>query len=325
MHAASERASTVEAMRVLLDAGADPDARARGDIFASTPGELAATQPGGPAAVRLILSYPGIRGNAPGDLPALLLKSAAAGGHPDTVEMLLDRGAEAHDPDFLFGHTALHEASAAGNIETMRVLLSRGAKPGYSKYDEPGFLSGEGERPLHEAIRHPAAVELLLKFGGDPNGRMLTGETILHHAASICAGESLRLLLEHGAKPNVQDEYGNTPLHDAVRRVASSQENDWLKQEWLASCENASTERAWYLDQCKSDVTSQFRDEFETLDECLQNIAALLRFGADPNVADIKIGSSGGVTPFELARQPEIRERLGPALIRMMEKASNGY
>ena len=321
LHAASERASTVNAMRVLLDAGADPDARA-GAMFGETPRELAVAQPDGPAAARLILSYPGIRGISPRDLPARLLQAAAAGGHPDTVELLLRRGADADDPD-IFGSSPLHAAAAAGNIGTMRVLLRHGAEPGYSKYDAPlAVVSGEGERPLHLAVRHPAAVELLLTFGASPNGRMLSGETPLHDAASTCAGASLLLLLEHGADPNVQDQYGDTPLHDAVWRVANAEENDWRRQEWLAKCENAATERTWHLEQCRSDATLQFQEDLEARDECRGNIAALLRFGADPNIVDTEIGSSGGVTPFEMASRPDVRKRLGPALFRMMEEAS---
>lgn len=324
LHAASEHASTFEAMRVLLDAGADPDARAD-HMFGLTPRQLAAAQPGGPAAAELMLSHPGVRGFAPGDLLASMLKSAAAGGHPATVETLLRQGAKAHDPD-IFGNTALHGAAAAGNIETMRALLNRGAEPGHSKYDAPfAVLSGEGERPLHKAIRHPAAVELLLQFGADPDGRTLRGKTPLHVAAEICAGASLLHLLDHGAAPDVQDQYGDTPLHAAVWRIAGSQEHDRLRQRWVENCENPATERAWHLEQCKNSAILHFQEELETRDECLQNVAALLRFGANPNMINAKIGSGGGVTPLEMASQPEVRERLGAALIRMMEEASKAH
>ena len=208
LHTAAERAATLDAMRVLLDAGADPDAYAPA-LYDKTPRDLAVSQPDGPAAAKLILSYPGTFGRSQPDLAQLLLRVAAERGHPATVELLLDRGA---DVDYFtsFVTSPLSTAARSGNLGAMRVLLRHGADPN-SRWFGLTYSPRQGERPLHAAIRHPAAVELLLAGGADPNGRANWLETPLHIAAQECAGASLRLLLEHGAEPDIRDHDGDTP------------------------------------------------------------------------------------------------------------------
>ena len=317
LHAASERASTLDAMRVLLDAGADPDTL-DGNSLGVTPRHLAVLQPEGPEAASLILGYRGSGEASPRKLPSLLLHSAARSGHPDTVALLLSRGANADDLNTFF-NTPLLGASYSGNLDTMRVLLRHGANPSFSKYDGIAPISGEGERPLHAAVRHPAAVKLLLESGADPDGRMLRGETPLHHAASICAGKSLALLLAHGANPNLWDEYGDTPLHDAVRRVAVSKDSGRIRRDWLASCEKEEKENQPGWEECRARISKNFKEEFEAREECVTNIATLIKFGADPGIVSTKIGTAGGVTPLDMAK----RHDLDDSIIGLMEEALN--
>ena len=139
LHVASEHATTIENIRALLAAGADPDIRS-GDLLEMTPLELAARQPEGPRAMALLLEYTDHPDAVSGTGLVPLLHHAAT-GHPETLTMLLDRGAQLHRAS-IFGRTALHYAAIAGNAATARVLLTRAADPNWSKYDGPAILSG---------------------------------------------------------------------------------------------------------------------------------------------------------------------------------------
>ena len=59
--------------------------------------------------------------------------------------------------------------------------------------------------------------------------------------------------------------------------------------------------------------------------ECLQNITALITFGANPNVPNSKTEVRESATPLELAREPDARRHIGPAIIRMMEDAARPW
>ena len=343
LHAATERAASLASMRVLLDAGADPDVRA-GDWNAWTPRQRAVAQPGGSAAARLILSYPGPRdacdpryvveiddrqfvysNAAEPRVLASLLDSAAQWGHPDTVELLLG-WCRIVDPENRLRSNALEAASGAGNVATMRVLLGVGAGADASAGNDPQFANLAISRSLNMAALHPRAVELLLAVGAHPDGHHWSFDTTpLHEAASACSSDSLLLLLEHGADPNAQGFDEHTPLHNAVWRVAHSEDHDRSRQEELAACDADDWEKTWYLEECRDIANRRFREHVEARDECVRNIETLLRFGADPNIPDRIRPSWGGRTPLDIATQHEVRERIGADVVRMMEAAAGNH
>ena len=249
LHVASERGATIDAMRVLLNAGAKPNTHAGqptwDDAPAHTAWNLAARQSEGPDAMKLLLDHVAVEDVTPMAL-VIPLHSAAGWGHPETVALLLDRGVH---PDAsstygtTYGNPAIYSAAQNGNVATMHVLLTRGADPNPS----PSSRFDNGRRqPLHEAVYHPEAVEVLLRFGADPNARTpWKRETPLHLAARDCLGASLDLLLSQGAKPHFKDIHGNTPLSYAI---------------------------GW------SHWTSERREE------CKKTIVTLVRHGADPDI-----------------------------------------
>ena len=200
----------------------------------------------------------------------------------------------------------------------MRVLLEYGADPNWSKYDRVSFLSGEGERPLHAAVGHPRAMALLLQHGANPNGRVpMTGKTALHLAAEECNATSLVLLLEQGAEPNARNGYDQTPLHDAVAGAGILRNSLPRPHELLDQCKTAKsgTDR----EACVHSAAARVRGWRETLAQCRDNIATLIRYGADPDAGG-EFGLEADVTPLDLAE----RYGLERPVLQMMRDARTG-
>jgi hypothetical protein len=108
----------------LLRAGANVNCTIDVGGAASSP-LISAAREGRLDAVRLLLDR-GADPNllAPFDESAMI--HAAAEGHVDIVSLLLDRGASI-DQTATFGDNALHRASANGHLEVVKLLIARGA------------------------------------------------------------------------------------------------------------------------------------------------------------------------------------------------------
>ena len=83
------------------------------------------------------------------------LMYASSGPYAETVEVLLDAGAEVNTQGSLEGFTALMTAAAEGQIEVVRLLLERGADPSLEDVDGDSALSFSREKG------HTEIVELL--------------------------------------------------------------------------------------------------------------------------------------------------------------------
>lgn len=241
-----------EAVRLLLDAGADVD---------GCDGEgrtaLRAAAWGGHEEVLLTLLDHGAqvdKADCEGRTPLI---AAAYMGHREAVEILLDHSAEVDlaDGD---GRTALSVAALCaptaagvkGYGEVASLLLERGADPGHRDHD--------GMTPLLLAAYegHDDIIELLLEAGADVDetagpdanalaaavtpllaaaamghirtvGRVLfwgaavdaidsEGRTALSLAAARGSVEVVRALLDRGLDENHKDDLGWTPLHAAA-------------------------------------------------------------------------------------------------------------
>ena len=271
LHLALEMAADVESVTLLLDGGADPNAR-----------------------------------NALDDTP--LHAAAGSAGSAATIPMLLARGAmldAANARDW----TPLHVASEhAATIEAMRALLEAGADPDlragegseksprelavrqregpqatelmFHYADHPEALSGSARAPLlhHAAVGHPDTVTILLERGAHPHQLSAFGGTAILQAARTGNVATARVLLRHGADPHwskydgpaVISGEGERPLHVAVHFP----------------------EMVELLLEHGADPDGRIRFTGETplhlaADSCeAESLALLLSRGADPNARD---------------------------------------
>ena len=147
------------------------------------------------------------------------LHLAVAGGHTDTVKVLLSQSDNtAHCVDFT-GRTPLHEAVRLNNVYIAKLLIFKGARvsqkcrhfqnvssvhwmPGKCTNDgllgkECSFLSWKEQQDYNKDVCHCGSTPFLL-------------------AARYGYVEVASLLLNHGAQPRDSDCQGATPLHVAA-------------------------------------------------------------------------------------------------------------
>lgn len=147
----------VELVRILLDAGAQPNVK---DGFGRTPLGLAAL--GGHHRIAVILLGRGARPDAREDNGATPLHHASSLGFDAIVGALMDAGADVEARDRP-GHTPLINAVRNGRASTVKLLLDRGANPELAGKDR---LS-----PLYWAVyRRNRAIADALVAAGAPLG-----------------------------------------------------------------------------------------------------------------------------------------------------------
>ena len=202
-----------EAIRLLLDAGADVNAK---NDFDATALLWAARDP---VKVGMLLAR-GANVNTQskqGRTPLIV----AAAGSAESVRLLLARnaGVKAHDR---MGTTALTEAALAGDVDTMRLLVERGADVN----GEINVFQDFGSTPLMAAASsaNTAAVQYLLSKGAkvntisSPAASVKNGPlgmqrmTALMKAAPSNDMEMIKALLDAGADVNLRDFRGMNAL-----------------------------------------------------------------------------------------------------------------
>ena len=170
--------------RLLLDAGADPNAR---NDAGATALMWAVDDP---EITRMLLERKADPNVRSADGRSALLLAAGRSGADDVVKMLLAAGAT------LDGQAVLTQAADAGDAAIIRVLLDRGA--------------GAGPMPNDLAMRSGCAdcTDLLVRAAGRP---ALT--RALESAARYGDSTAMRMLLDRGAEPTA----------DALRAAAASE------------------------------------------------------------------------------------------------------
>lgn len=208
---------SLDSMRLLLDAGVDPNAA---NNFDATPLMWCA---GDAAKVRLLLSK-GAKVDTRSKLGrTALLIAAYNDGAIEAARLLLEKDADVNARD-KGGASVLALAAAANNIELARILISKGAK--VNNVDELGFT------PLLNAAgnsdRNAAMVKLLIEHGAQvnvksadsvetvKNGPLMIGRVTPLQLAAQDNYEATEALLKAGADINAKDIRNATPLVFAV-------------------------------------------------------------------------------------------------------------
>lgn len=235
------RTGTIDAAKVLLDAGADVNQTTRYGWSAL----LAATQNQNYQMAKFLIEHGADVNiaNKGGWTPLYLAtdnRNIEGGDYPtrtadmdslEFIKLLLDKGAnpnarmiESSETRTVFtnqwldeeGATAFLRASQSGDIQLMKLLLEYKADPMiFTKLGVTPLAVASGigwvEGITHEwsTAQTVEAVKLLLELGIDPNYQADTGRVALHGAAHKGATEVVKVLVAAGARMDLRD-FGNT-------------------------------------------------------------------------------------------------------------------
>ncbi len=190
--------------QVLLAHGADVNACSDD---ARTPLMAAASHPGGAAVVKLLLAHganPNPNSNPSAESSPLLEASLA--GDAETMQLLLDRGAEVKD----IGGVAIANAAGADCTKCIDLLAGRNLDPMQATIALLNLV----------LLDDPKPTRLMLQHGADVNAAGPSGRTALMYAAisDLLPVEQVKLLIEKGANVNARSQHqssgdtGLTPL-----------------------------------------------------------------------------------------------------------------
>jgi ankyrin repeat protein len=224
----------IDRLRLLLDAGADPNHRLDGGLFGESYENLPPIPP--------------------------LYAATEFGASPALIGLLLERGADPDAPGW-HGRTPGQIATRRGRADLAALLARHGARDSASGIDrflgaclradraqaeqmiaaDPGLsarLTGDDHQALIHAADHAdaEAVQLMLDLGFPPGTRASAenhGATALHTAAAAGGPETVRLLVRRGADIEARDTtWDSTPLEWAIvgsgLRLGQAAHPDWI-------------------------------------------------------------------------------------------------
>ena len=248
----ASRQGSLEASKVLVDAGADKNAR---DPDLSTPAIIATINGHYDVAGMLVergadpnladtsgmaLLYAAVDMNMPAEIYGRPnRKSTSTISALDLMNVLLAHGANvnatlrsatvqrAHTPgDGLLGAgaTPLMRAARTGDAAAMRILLEHGADPAMTTNNHTTalmFAAGNGrgtgvfQKDIGTERDMVEGVHVLVEHGVDVNLANDNGQTAMHYAAQV-SDEIVRYLAAHGAALDPKDKQGHTPVDLAL-------------------------------------------------------------------------------------------------------------
>jgi ankyrin repeat protein len=216
----------IRKVRLLLDHGVDVNAVSK---LGRTALLLAAMSDGSVDVVRLLMA----RGADPRVVDSLkktALLAATEGGDTETIRLLVDAGLDVNAVDFA-GFTPLMNAASKANVAAVRLLLAKGANVNavsgdgsYQKVKAGTIALGNWTPLLAASAFGPAElVRTLLDAGANVNAQDVRGLTPLMFAVSTDRqdAEVIRALIEKGADVNLKSLSGETAL-DLARKIGAA-------------------------------------------------------------------------------------------------------
>ncbi len=208
-------------VQLLIDHGANPKAASKSGF---TPLLFAAQQGDVGSASALLAAGVDIDSKMQNGADALLVTSAS--GHEALGKFLLAHGAQPNVKD-RFSLTPLHMAAQAGQLALVEELLARGADPNARLEKTPPVPGGDdgpfrinniGATPFLLAARagHADVMRALIQAHADTSLTTADGATALIAAAGSANLEAVKVAFELGGDVNAATQSGQTSVHAVV-------------------------------------------------------------------------------------------------------------
>ena len=117
------------------------------------------------------------------------------------------------------GQTAFWRASLSADLPLMKLLLSKGADPNIATFNGTTALMAAagvnwviGQTYSESPAMYLEAVKLCLELGGDVNAVNAMGLAAVHGAANRGSDDIIELLARNGARLDIKDKEGRTPM-----------------------------------------------------------------------------------------------------------------
>ena len=143
-----------------------------------------------------------------GEQISLLCYALKYGALTETIQYLLDLGAEVQPADQSENIPLICAATHPNKPKVIELLLAHGADVNATDASGRTALMG---------VSSAAVADVLIKHGIDVNARDKNGSSALMYVKRADVAE---LLLQYGAEVNVQNEFGETPLIRAIMNKA---------------------------------------------------------------------------------------------------------